>query len=107
MHATDIVGYQYQAEIVCPRCIIGRLVDDALAAPAARDMGVEAALDQIAGAMAIERGDETTFDSWEFPKVVFRSDVADETCGNPWCPEYGDEAIFAAEMAAERRHGIR
>lgn len=80
MHATDIVAYQYQAELVCPDCIIERMIGDRLASPAARDMDVEQVLNQIADAMAIERGDEYSFDSWEFPKVVFRSDEVDADC---------------------------
>jgi hypothetical protein len=34
-------------------------------------MDVEAVLDQCAEAMAIERSDESSFDSGEFPKPVF------------------------------------
>ena len=41
------------------------------ASPAARDMPVEDVLDQCAEAMAIDRSDETSFDSNEFPKAVF------------------------------------
>ncbi|MEX2290531.1 MAG: hypothetical protein WD794_09425 [Mycobacteriales bacterium] len=39
-------------------------------------------LDECAGALAVDRDDETTFDSDEFPKVVHLDQVrADEPCG--------------------------
>ncbi len=45
-------------------------------------MPAEAVLDQCARALAIDRDDETTFDSDEFPKVVHLDHLAaDETCG--------------------------
>jgi hypothetical protein len=43
-------------------------------------------LDQCADAMAIDRHDETSYDSSEFPKVVLHIDLADDdhcgTCHN-------------------------
>lgn len=69
----DIVAYQYRAHIYTPAEIVDALIADGLASPAARDMDVEDALDQIAGANAIDRMDEYSFDSDDFPKVVFRN----------------------------------
>jgi hypothetical protein len=52
------------------------------ASPAARVMPVEAVLDQCADALAIDRHDETSFHSSEFPKVVLRVDLAaGDRCG--------------------------
>ena len=52
------------------------------ASPAALDMPVEDVLDQCADAMAMDRHDETSYDSSEFPKVVLRIDLAaDDHCG--------------------------
>lgn len=78
----EIAAYSYRAEILCPACTIEALIAARDAAPAARDMPAEAVLDQCAGALAVDRDDETTFDSHEFPKVVHLDQVvADEQCG--------------------------
>lgn len=71
MNAADIVAYTYKADVYTQRGIIERLIADGLAAPAARDMRAEDALTQIAEANAIDRFDEWTYDSGEFPKVIF------------------------------------
>lgn len=81
MKAWDIVGYTYQADTFCPKDVIEVLIERGEASPAARDMRTEDALDQIAGANGIDRQDERTFDSGDFPKVIFESDVeGDERC---------------------------
>ena len=78
----EIAAYSYRAEILCPACTIEALIAAGDAAPAARDMAAETVLDQCAGALAVDRDDETTFDSDEFPKVVHLDQVAaDERCG--------------------------
>jgi hypothetical protein len=42
----------------------------------------ETVLDQCADAMAIDRTDETTYDSDEFPKVLYLDATTDDdTCG--------------------------
>jgi len=71
----DIVAYAYAADIYCPACTVSELMARGLAAPAAADMDTEDVLDQIAGANAIDRDDERSFDSNEFPKVVFRDQI--------------------------------
>jgi len=77
-----VVGYTYQAENLCATCLIETMLANGEASPAARDMNTETALDQIAGANAIDRMDEYTFDSDDFPKVIFADSVEDdETCG--------------------------
>ena len=78
----EIAADSYRAEILCPACTIEALIAAGDAAPAARDMAAETVLDQCAGALAVDRDDETTFDSDEFPKVVHLAQVADgEQCG--------------------------
>lgn len=78
----DIVGYTYQADNYCKVCTIQRMISQRKAAPAALELPAEEALDQIASANAIDRYDETTFDSGDFPKVIFRDSATDdETCG--------------------------
>jgi hypothetical protein len=87
-HATDIVAYGYNADIYCPRCIIAALptaeggaFDGWALAPGVR-MSTEDNLDKLADAFGIDREDERSFDSGEFPKVVFRDIVGtDVYCG--------------------------
>ena len=57
------------------------MIANGIAAPAARDMFTEDVLDQCAGALAVDRWDETSYDSDEFPKVVFADWVDEEVCG--------------------------
>ena len=63
-------------------CVIEAMIAAGLAAPAAREMAVESALYQCADALAVDRGDEPSFDSHEFPKVVLLGDIdEDDRCG--------------------------
>lgn len=83
MRSDTIVAYSYQADIYCPTCIVETMIGQGIASPAARDMSEEAVMDQCAGAMAIDRMDEATFDSGEFPKIVFVDELkTDEHCGS-------------------------
>jgi hypothetical protein len=77
MHATDIVGYTYAVEQYTLAGVIEAMIADGSASPAARDMDTEAVLTQIAEANGIDRFDESSFDSGDFPKVIFASDVED------------------------------
>ena len=65
-----VKGYSYAAEIWCPPCLIGRLIREGRASPAARDMMPEDVLDQVAEASGIDRTQEWRFDSDDFPKVI-------------------------------------
>lgn len=76
--ATDIIGYTYAAENWTSQGIIEAGIRDGWLAPAARDMDVEEVLDQAQHYFPIDRMDETTFDSGEFPKVIFRYQVEDD-----------------------------
>jgi hypothetical protein len=78
MNATDIVAYTYQAEILCSRCTVDAVVGHNPDLPPAEQMDVEATLDMIAADAGIDRADECTFDSSEFPKVVFADQVVIE-----------------------------
>ena len=66
-----ITGYTYQAEEFSPEELVEYMIATGDMSPAARDLEVENALDQCAEANAIDRYDEVSYDSWEFPKVVF------------------------------------
>ena len=71
-------AYVYLAAIYCPGCVIEAMIVQGDASPAARDMPPETVLDQCAYAMGIDRYDQATYDTDEFPKVAFFSD--DDTC---------------------------
>jgi hypothetical protein len=85
MHALpdDIVAYTYRAANYCPRCIVGRLTVNPgdtghRTTPWDTDPDtVETHLDTLARLGGIDRDDERSFDSGDFPKVVFR-DSADD-----------------------------
>lgn len=75
MHATDIVGYMFQVDIWHGPCLplLAMGVENS----------VEDALDAIAVDRGVDREDERSFDSDEFPKVIFASQVecTEERCG--------------------------
>lgn len=89
----DIVGYQYRADVYCPDCTLtvyretrkaaGAWMDD-IQPPTRLYPDVDAILAEYADWRGIQRADEWTFDSDDFPKVVFRDAVdgyVDEQCG--------------------------
>lgn len=90
-HAADIVGYTFRAANYCPGCITAALPTgpgeayDGWRLADGVPMSVEANLTEIAAAFSIDRFDEQTFDSGDFPKVIFASSIEDdeqcETCG--------------------------
>lgn len=106
MQPFAIVGYQYNADLYCPRHIIdalptgeGEPFDGWKLAPGVT-MTTEANLDEIAQAFRIDRYDEATFDSGHFPKVVFADEVTwrDQCCicGTYLDGEDGPQALIDA-----------
>lgn len=75
MNACTIVGYTYRGAEWHQECMIRTLVDLRELSPAAIDMKPEDVLNQHAAACAIDREDESSFDSDDFPKVIFADDV--------------------------------
>jgi hypothetical protein len=74
-----IVGYTYQADNHCPPCIWSMFARQA----SQDDHDTEAVLDTVARARGIDRYDERSFDSGDFPKVIFSSQLEDiENCGS-------------------------
>lgn len=83
-HATDIVGYTYQADNHCPSCTEGFFQSDAPNDPTLTE---ESILDAAARVRGIDRGDEGSFDSGDFPKVIFANQVHDGcTTDNGYAP---------------------
>lgn len=90
MHATDIVAYTFNADTYHPWCILdvlptgpGEAYDGWALAEGFR-MSTEDSLSEIAAAFGIDRMDEGSFDSGDFPKVVFAYQVEndDDVCGS-------------------------
>lgn len=69
--ATDIVAYIYRAELWTPEGIVSEGIRQGWLSPAARDMSTEDALDMAQHYFTLDRYDECSYDSDEFPKVVF------------------------------------
>lgn len=77
-HSTDIVAYQYKGELWAPEYIVGQLTTNPGHVrhgefPSATP--VEPHLTLLARIKGIDRDDESTYDSDEFPKVVFRDQL--------------------------------
>lgn len=66
----DIAGYTYKAENFTPTALVEHLITEGRLAPGARGMTAEEALNQLAGIEGVEREDEYTFDSDDFPKTI-------------------------------------
>lgn len=76
MKTWTVVAYTYKAETLCLDCTYGATLAD-------WDpwRGPESELDRLAEMLGIDREDEHTYDSDEFPKVVFADSVSDgEKC---------------------------
>ena len=82
-HATDIVGYTYNADLYCSDCILTALGVSGNYDP--RQYTTEEALTAAASGefFDIDRHDESSFGSGDFPKVVFRTMLEDgDRCGS-------------------------
>lgn len=77
MKSHTIVGYTYKAETICPDCAVCATHHVAAKIPGFEfDVTrTEALLNVAARLKGIDRTDEHTFDSDDFPKVVFASQV--------------------------------
>lgn len=73
----DIVAYTYRADVWCPDCISREF--GGLSAPR---LDAEGWLDRAARGTGLDRMDEASYDSGDFPKVVFADQIEDEEhCG--------------------------
>jgi len=87
---SNIIGYTYNADNFTPKALIQFMVQIRELSPAALDMSPEVALNQLADAYAIDRNNEFSFDSEDFPKVILKfSDVEiSDFVGYSDMPEY-------------------
>jgi len=77
-HSFDIAGYTYRAEQYTPNGLIEKLVRFAAVPLPEGEITAESMLDQWAKSNGIDRQDEKTFDSNEFPKVIFEDQAEGE-----------------------------
>lgn len=87
----DIVGYTFKGASYCPEHIVEAVTSteeyDGWALADRITMPVEDNLNEIAAAFGIDRQDESSFDSDEFPKVIFRDQLNDSLyCDNDYVP---------------------
>ena len=81
MRAYDIAAYTFRADIWCRECVIEALPTgpgeafDGWAETGSLRMATEDNLSELAYAFGINRADENTFDSYDFPKVIFASQL--------------------------------
>lgn len=83
MKSYAIVGYTFNTENYCTEDIREMFVTSAgFTAPAFAT--TEDVLDSVATNMGIDRSDESSYDSSDFPKVIFASQIEsdEEYCGN-------------------------
>lgn len=102
----DVVGYTWRAENYSGENLIEAMVKAGELSPGARGMSVEDALNQHAGANAIDREDEYSFDSDDFPKTVSGDQLAcsDGDWAGDQAPDHlvvGDEFPYCASCGAE------
>lgn len=95
--STDIAGYTYQADIYCPECtqtIAAHGLEDKVPQgdpwqnTGTGEQSAEDLLDRWAQSLGIDRYDERSYDSDDFPKVVFDDSLLEEgeVCGNCYGP---------------------
>ena len=85
--AWDIVAYNFQADVWCPGCMreyaiewVNSLIGSTSWNP--EGMDVEDVIKKWADEIGLDYGDESSYDSGDFPKVVFYYMVEDtEHCG--------------------------
>lgn len=71
----EITGYVYKAETFCPRCLKRHLYHSGKIDKTMKSQTVEDMLDLLAMELKVNRFDEWSFNSDDFPKVIFASDA--------------------------------
>lgn len=84
-----IIGYTYQAENFTPDGLVAELVSAGTRAPGALGMGAEFVLDQWATETGLDREDEWSYDSENFPKVI-DDDLTDVLVGETFRTQDGE-----------------
>lgn len=102
----DPVGYTYEGRRYSGPDLVRHLVDTRVLSPGALGMGAEWALDQHAGANAIDRDDEESFTSDFFPTTISRDQLSctDTEWAGALAPVHlvvGDEFPYCARCDRE------
>lgn len=92
----DVVAYTYKADLYCPEDALAR----AWEGQAPLGVSVEQALGVLAHAKGIDWEDERTFDSGDFPKVVFRDQLEPGDCCGA-CGRLLGADVDSVRLAAE------
>jgi len=75
------IAYMYQADFICPDCIV-EMLEFRYGVFPVDEHNVDQAVAQIGSALGFDVNDEYTYDSDVFPKVLFDYDLTeDEVCG--------------------------
>ena len=99
MNACDVAGYTYAGDTYHTWCVVDELQERYDAFPESvlkviREESIEVALDAIAAFLGFDRMDERSFDSGDFPKVLFVDQIRWETdeddCGPDMCGRCGE-----------------
>jgi len=69
----DIVGYSYKADTYCPSCVLYKVKFDN-----GWEEYTNIYLEEVAERLDIDWQDESSFDSGDFPKVIFRDMIEEE-----------------------------
>lgn len=84
MALDDIVGYTFNADIYCADHILRNVpIEEMTNSPYGWDheYDIEFELDGAARSLGIDRENESSFDSGDFPKVIFRDQAELSGCG--------------------------
>ena len=73
----DIVGYVYRADGYKPSALIKLLLAEGRLSPGALGMDPDEALDQLAAVEDVNRDDEYSFDTDDFPKTILRHELSE------------------------------
>lgn len=89
MKSYDIIGYVYKADTYCPACTVSEVRVD-YNINTLYTGNEEKQLRQMAWDLGIEYDDEYSYDSDNFPKVIFADQNEDDYCGSCHEPLIGD-----------------
>lgn len=80
MKSFDIVGYTYKADVYCPEDVVKEVCKNQGIEGHGLSHIPEEALDLMARFRGIDRYEEKTFDSDDFPKVIFADQDEGDIC---------------------------
>ena len=83
---TAAAGFTFKADIFCPACIVPAMAAtpeyEGWGLAEGVDIEIEENLDEMAAAFGVDRDNEYSFDSDEFPKPISADQANGEACSN-------------------------